>query len=197
MQSRNPVIDLALIAVFAALVVVFAVVSFPVPGTPVPLTLQILAVALCGLVLGPWRGFLAVLLYELVGFAGAPVFSGGASTVAVLSGPTAGYLVSFPLYALFLGLVAQPLLRRTTAQVPRVVGLLLAALVGRLLVIWPLGAAGISLNVGVPYAKALTLDLPFWVGDLLKVAAAAVIAVAVHKAFPALVTTRRADEPSA
>ena len=88
--------SVALVAVFTALLVAAAVVpGIPVGGFGVPITLQTLAVMLTGLVLGPLRGGLAVLLYLLLGFVGLPVFSRGQSGLQVLSGPTAGYLVSF------------------------------------------------------------------------------------------------------
>ena len=68
--KTTPATDLALIAVFAALIAAFSLTpAIPVAGG-VPITLQTLAVVLAGLVLGPVRGFLAALLYVLVGMAG-------------------------------------------------------------------------------------------------------------------------------
>ena len=57
--------DLALIAVFAALIAAFSLTPAIPIGIGVPITLQTLAVVLAGLVLGPLRGFLATvcLLY--------------------------------------------------------------------------------------------------------------------------------------
>ena len=92
-------VDIALIAVFAALIAVLSLTP-AVPVGPVPITLQTLGVALAGLVLGPLRGFLAVVLYLIVGFVGLPVFAGGAAGLAVLGKPSAGYLLSFPIAAL-------------------------------------------------------------------------------------------------
>ena len=67
--KTTPATDLALIAVFAALIAAFSLTpAIPITGG-VPITLQTLAVVLAGLVLGPWRGFLATLLYLAVGFA--------------------------------------------------------------------------------------------------------------------------------
>lgn len=190
--NRNPAMDLALIAVFAALIVLFSVVTFPMPGTGVPLTLQVLAIGLAGMVLGPWRGFAATLLYLLVGFAGLPVFARGASTVAVLGTPTAGYLIAFPIFAGFVGLCAQLIVRRANTGL-RAALLLVAAILGRFLVIFPIGAAGIARNVPMAYGKAVKADALFWLGDCIKLAAAAVIAVAVHKAFPQLLAARPGD----
>ncbi|WP_347350274.1 biotin transporter BioY [Intrasporangium sp.] len=85
--------SIALVAVFAALITVAAIVpGIPVGSVGVPITLQTLAVMLTGLCLGPLRGGLAVLLYLVIGFVGFPVFTKGQSGLGVLAGPSAGYL---------------------------------------------------------------------------------------------------------
>ena len=100
MNRRSPAVDLALIAGFAALIAACALLpAITVAAVPVPITLQTFGVLLAGATLGARRGFLAVLLYVVVGAAGAPIFSGGAAGLAVLTGPTAGYIVGFPLAA--------------------------------------------------------------------------------------------------
>ena len=69
-RSTTPAVDIALIAVFAALLAALALTpAIPVGAIGVSLTLQTLGVLLAGLVLGPWRGFLSVMLYLVVGFA--------------------------------------------------------------------------------------------------------------------------------
>ena len=108
--------SVGLVAVFTALLVAAAVVpGIPVGPLGVPITLQTLAVMLTGLVLGPGRATAAVLLYLLIGFVGLPVFSRGQSGLQVLAGPTAGYLVSFAVAALVLGLASRSVLRRVCA----------------------------------------------------------------------------------
>ncbi len=62
---------------------------------PVPITFQDFFVALSGLILGPRKGALAVLLYITAGSLGRPVFSGGRAGLGHLLGPTGGYLVGF------------------------------------------------------------------------------------------------------
>ena len=99
-RSRWDATDLALIAVFAAIVAGSALIAaIPVGGLGVPITLQTLAVMLTGLALGPGRAFAAVGLYLLLGFAGLPIFSGGRSGLGVLAGPSAGYIFGFLLAA--------------------------------------------------------------------------------------------------
>jgi len=174
----------SLVAVFTALLVAAAVVpGIPVGGLGVPITLQTLAVMLTGLVLGPVRAGLAVLLYLLLGFVGLPVFSRGQSGLQVLSGPTAGYLVSFLLPALVVGLAARLVLRRTrrTLWVPLLVT---ASFVTTVAVVHALGVVGMMVNLRLPLQAAITADLPFLPGDLLKDVVAVVAAVAVHRAFP-------------
>src|SRR5207237_8768235 len=68
-------------------------IYLPLPGTPVPLTVQNLGVLMIGLALGSRRGFLALALYLVEGAAGLPVFSPAlAGGVVQLLGPTGGYL---------------------------------------------------------------------------------------------------------
>lgn len=180
--------DIALVAVFAALVAVLSLApAIPLAG-PVPITLQTLGVALAGLVLGPVRGFLSVLLYLLVGFAGLPVFAGGAAGIAVLGKPSAGYLLSFPIAALLAGLLSRLLLR---SRLPRYLSLFVAGIGASILIIHPAGIAGLIVNANMEFGKALATDIVFWPGDVLKNLVAAGLALAVLQAFPDLVLRRR------
>jgi biotin transport system substrate-specific component len=79
---------------FALLLVLSARISFPVPGTPVPATLQVMAVLATGAFLGPWAGLASVATYLISGIAGAPVFAYGGGP-GYLMGPTGGYLIGF------------------------------------------------------------------------------------------------------
>jgi biotin transport system substrate-specific component len=91
---------------FAATAVVAAAahVAIPLPFTPVPLTLQPLAVLAVGLALGPVAGFLTMLAYLAEGAAGLPVFSPtGPGGMAQLFGPTGGFLLAYPLVAAIVG----------------------------------------------------------------------------------------------
>lgn len=182
-QPRFVTTDLALIAVFAALIAACSLISI---GGTVPITLQTLAVVLCGLVLGPWRGFLAALLYLVMGFANLPVFAGGTAGIAVLQGPSAGYLVSFPLVALVAGLIARWAVKQGL-QLP-FAWFILAAMVGSLAVNHPMGIARWAMLPGWNLQRVLTFALVFVPGDIAKNVAAAGIAIGVHKAFPTLLT---------
>jgi biotin transport system substrate-specific component len=97
--------DLALAALFAALISVGALVSVPLFG-PVPLTLQVLVVLLAGLVLGARLGALSVVAYLAVGLV-APVYAQGASGPGALVGPAGGYLVGFVVAAYVVGALSE------------------------------------------------------------------------------------------
>lgn len=179
--------DLALIAVFAALIAAFSLTP-AIPVGPVPVTLQTLAVVLAGLVLGPWRGFLATVLYIVVGFAGLPVFAGGAAGLAVLAKPSVGYLLAFPFGAALAGALAQAVAHWRGGR--QYLGFFMAGLAASLL-IHAFGIVGLIVVLHLDLSAAFLVDLGFWPGDLAKMFAAAAVAVAVHKAFPALLVSPR------
>ncbi|MBP1326629.1 biotin transport system substrate-specific component [Leucobacter exalbidus] len=187
-RRRSTATDLALIATFAALIAVCSIV----PGFslgPAPITLQTFAVILCGAVLGASRGFLAVLLYLAVGAIGLPVFTGGAAGLAPFAGPTVGYLVAFPLVAWITGFLVERLPRgKAASSVPLI---FLAGVIANVLSIHLLGPLGLAWRADMPVGAAFIFDLAFWPGDLLKTLLVAVVATAVHRAFPALLPSRR------
>jgi biotin transport system substrate-specific component len=191
MQTRRAGTDIALIAAFAALIAVCALLPALSVGTAVPITLQTFAVLLSGAVLGMRRGFLAVLLYVVAGAAGLPIFSGGAAGLAVLTGPTAGYLVGFPFAAGLCGFIVERLPRRSLASVPTIFA---AGVFSSAVFIHTFGMAGLVLRADVTWAQAFDIDKIFWIGDLIKNLAMALVATAVHRAFPDLLVSRtRAD----
>jgi biotin transport system substrate-specific component len=75
--------------------VLAASAQISLPMWPVPATLQSLAVLLLGALGGARLGVASVALYLAEGAVGLPVFANGAGGIAVLAGPTAGYLVGF------------------------------------------------------------------------------------------------------
>jgi biotin transport system substrate-specific component len=161
--------ELATAALFTALMSVAAFIAIPVGS--VPFTLQVYAVLLAGMMLGPRLGTLSVLAYLVLGLF-APVYAGGGSGLGALFGPTGGYLWGFVGAALVTGLIAH----RGESTVPR---LLVAGLAG-LVSIYALGASWLAVQLGLSAGAAvLTGVLPFvWI-DVVKAVAAAFTARAV------------------
>lgn len=78
-----------------------------VPMVPVPITMQTFAVTMIGALYG-WRlAGLTVLAWLGEAMLGLPVLAGGASGLAPFIGPTAGYLVSFPIMAVLVGFMTE------------------------------------------------------------------------------------------
>ena len=94
----------------AVLVALAAQVSLPLPGTPVPMTLQPMAVLLVGGLLGGPLGALSMIVYLAMGVAGLPVFTPTVPLVgfARLLGPTGGYLLAYPVAAWVVGKFPDP-----------------------------------------------------------------------------------------
>jgi biotin transport system substrate-specific component len=159
------------IALGALLVAVAAQVAVPLPFTPVPMTLQPLAVLVVGGLLGAAAGVSALILYLAVGALGLPVFAAGGSGVLHLVGPTGGYLLAFPVAAAVTGALVRP----APSSVLRV---LLACAIG-MVIIHVGGVAQLALLGGNPGTAFRVGFVPFLTGDLLKVGLAAAIILAV------------------
>ncbi len=151
----------------ALLVALAAQVAIPLPVTPVPVTLQVLAVLVVGGILGPRAGAASMVLYLALGVAGLPVFApGGAPGFARLLGPTGGYLLAYPLAAALAGKLSRP-----GESWPRLLlGLLLATAA-----IYLGGTAQLAVLSGDPAWAVRAGSLPFLPFDLVKLAAAALI----------------------
>lgn len=146
------------------LVALCAQVSLPLPFSPVPVTGQTFAVLLVGATLGARRGAAALVLYLLEGAAGLPVFApGGLPGPARFLGPTAGYLLAFPLAVFVLGWLVDCLPRRWWSW--------LAAVLMAEAVILSSGVVWLGIVTQAGWVEALRLGLlPFLPGELLKVA---------------------------
>jgi len=180
-QGRNRALDVALQAaliVGASLFVGFcAHISIAISGTPVPLTVQNLGVLLVGLALGSRRGFAAMVLYLAEGAAGLPVFSPfGAPGLARLVGPTAGFLLAYPLVAGLTGYIFENG-KATFARAAR------AAIAGEL-VLFALGLSWLYILTH-SVAQALSFGLYWFIfAEIMKVMFAAGMVRSWHGLFP-------------
>lgn len=166
----------AMVAFGSVLVGMSAQVS--VPMFPVPMTLQTLAIMLIGLTYGSRLAGATLLAYLAQGAMGFPVFAGGAAGAAYMFGPTFGFLMGFVVMAFVMGWLVERGLNRGF-------GLFAAALIATALLfvpgtVWLTAVTPLNLQ-GAFMAGAA----PFLLGELVKVAVAALI---VSGAFKALET---------
>ena len=156
--------ETALVVGGAALTGLAAQVAIPLPGTPVPLTLQTFAVLVVGAALGWRRGMASLAFYAVAGLAGVPWFAEHASGWAMAS---SGYILGFVFAAALVGwLAGRGADRRpvTTA----------AAMVAGNVVIYVCGVSVLMSTLDLGLGAGLSAGLvPFLVPDLIKIVLAA------------------------
>lgn len=173
-MRRSPIRPFLRAALIAALISAGALIAIPVG--PVPITLQVLVVAVATLVLTPAEALLALGLYLALGAVGAPVFSGGGSGVGVLLGPTGGFLFGF-----LVGAPSGALIRRALGN-RRVISDA-AALLVLLVITYGLGWAFFAAVTGRPPVEAFALAVaPFVLIDFGKGVAGVLVARALRAA---------------
>jgi biotin transport system substrate-specific component len=171
------VINVTLILAASLIIAASAQVAIPLLFSPVPMTLQPLAVLLVGAALGAKRGAAATALYLFEGLAGLPVFAGGLAGPLVLFGPTGGYLLAFPLAAAIAGFASERGLTRSPIATAPLMALALATIHAG-------GWAWLTAGLHFAPAQAFALGVvPFLAADLVKVA----IATALLPAASAIV----------
>ena len=162
---------MCMIALFTALIAISAQLSIPMPFG-VPMTMQTLAVSLAGMILGAKRGFFAALAYLLLGAVGAPVFSNFSGGIYMIFGRTGGFILSFPVMTLIIGICADS---GEKWLVP--IGLIAGAAVN-----FAAGALMFMLIAEVNFTAAFTACvLPFIPTAFIKAALAWIIGVQVRK----------------
>ena len=144
--------------------------SFPLPFTPVPFTIQPMVVLVGAAVLGARLGALSQILYLMLGVAGLPVFANSPELpqgFARLLGPTGGYLMAFPIAAFVTGWLAE-------YGFDRRYGTSILAMAAGLSIIFLGGVAWLANGIGVAAALATGL-YPFVIVDVIKIVAAGLV----------------------
>ncbi|GAB1477384.1 biotin transporter BioY [Bacillota bacterium] len=150
---------LILCSVFAALTAICSIISIPLPFSPVPVNLALLSVYLAGGLLGARYGALSQLVYVLLGAAGAPVFHNLTGGMAILTGPTGGFIAGYIAAAFLVGLLSDKNL--------------ILALISGLFACFLLGTLWFIYITGSNLQTALMLCVvPFIPGDVFKILAA-------------------------
>lgn len=166
-RLAKPLTEILIAILASCFLAIMSQLSIFIPFTPVPLTLQTLALFLLGGFLGSRRALLSVIAYLAQGHCGLPVFAGGISNPLWFIDIKAGFLVSFIAAVFVIGKMLEKQVR------PHFLYILLALSVGQL-VIFFIGTSWMSLYVGL--SKALLFGVfPFIKGAILKILAAALI----------------------
>ena len=166
--------DAILVLGGALLTALFAQIEIHVPGSPVPITGQTLAVGLVGATLGMRRGMASLALYAVLGLF-LPFYSGGDSGWDVVWGASGGYIVGFIFAAGFIGWMAEHGADRSPLMA-------FLAFVGGQLIIFAFGLVGLKLAVDESWGWTIHNGFTiFIVGGLVKAAiGAAVLPSAWH-----------------
>lgn len=173
-------IGAASVAAATVLTAMSAQVSVTLPGSPIPFTLQPVAVLLAGAVLGARLGALSQALYLVLGIAGASTFAWSPVLLpgaARLLGPTGGFLIAFPLAAAATGWLAD---RGWTSRAATAC----AAFIVGLAVLYTGGVAWLALTTPAGARLAMTGALgPYVAADLVKVGLASAAWSVAQRAF--------------
>ena len=172
--------DLALCALFAALIAVCAWISIP---ATVPFTLQTFAIFAALGLLGGKRGTVAVAVYLLLGAVGVPVFAGFQGGIGALLGTTGGYLLGFLLTALIVwGMEARFGSKAGVFLLSAVLGMLVCYAFGTAwyLVVYARTKGAISLATALGWCV-----VPFLIPDAVKIALAVLLRGRLKRHIPA------------
>ena len=172
--------DLALCALFAALIAVCAWISI---SATVPFTLQTFAIFAALGLLGGKRGTVAVAVYLLLGAIGVPVFAGFQGGIGALLGTTGGYLLGFLLTALIeWGMEARFGSKTGVFLLSAVLGMLVCYAFGTAwyLVVYARTKGAISLATALGWCV-----VPFLIPDAVKIALAVLLRGRLKRHIPA------------
>lgn len=165
--------EIIICGIFASITSILAQISIPLPFTTVPLTMQVFAVVLCGLMLGPKLGLITQIIYILLGAVGMPVFAQMSGGIAAIVGPTGGFILAFPLMALVVGYFS----KKYDSIIMIVTGMILS-----LIICYTIGTLQFSIIMKMSFIEGLKLCvIPFILVDLVKIGLATSVGVSVSK----------------
>lgn len=155
-------------ALFTALIIIGGYISIPIPVGPVPIVLADFFVMVTGLFLGLKYGLISTVLYLALGALGLPVFAGGNAGLAVLMGPTGGFLFGYLLMVSAIGFI-------TGKAKPSIVISLLALAAGNIL-LYAVGVPWLKFQMNISWAAAVVAGLtPFIAGIIIKIVVASAL----------------------
>lgn len=157
---------------FACLTGLFSQLRIYLPWTPVPITLQTVAVLASGLILGKYFGLFSQFLYLVIGFLGVPWFANQQGGYEIILGPTAGYLIGFLFASFVSGWFSEKLARKKTNSWLFLILMLLL----NFTTIYIPGLIYLYLWISIVNSTAITMMnlllmglIPFIIGDIIKI----------------------------
>ncbi|WP_339320631.1 biotin transporter BioY [Paenibacillus sp. FSL R10-2734] len=172
--------ELIYAALFAALIAVLGMIPpIPLGFIPVPITAQTLGVMLAGCFLGKRMGFLSLVIFIILVAIGLPVLTGGRGGIAVLVGPSAGYILSFPIAAGLIGWYTEKIWLKVRTWKLIAVNLIFGVILVNLI-----GAPIMALITNTSIWAGIVGSLAFLPGDIIKAAIAAVITMQLRAISP-------------
>ena len=172
--------ELIYAALFAALIAVLGMIPpLPLGFIPVPITAQTLGVMLAGCFLGKRMGTLSLVIFIILIAIGLPVLSGGRGGLAVLVGPSAGYIFSWPIAVGLIGWYSEKIWPKVQTWKLVAINLIFGVLLMNLI-----GASTMALITNTSIWTGLVGALAFLPGDIIKAVIAAVIAIQLKAISP-------------
>lgn len=155
-------------ALFTALIIIGGYISIPIPVGPVPIVLADFFVMVTGLFLGAKYGLISTVLYLALGALGLPVFAGGSAGLAVLVGPTGGFLFGYLLVVSSIGFIS-------SKGKPSIITNMIALVVGNIL-LYVIGVPWLKFQMNISWPAALAAGLtPFIAGIVIKIVVASAL----------------------
>ncbi|MBS9334773.1 biotin transporter BioY [Fructobacillus sp. M1-13] len=180
-MMHTKVRDLTLEAVFLALLIVFAMVPGMTLGfLPVPVVMQNLGVMLIALILGARRGSLVMSVFIIMIALGLPVLTGGHGGMAVLVGPTAGYIWAWLFQPAVFAFLSRFWPKKGGQIRPGVFQSFVLIFMIDLVLVYGMGAVWLSFSSHMTFGQAYLGNMLFVPGDIVKV----ILATVIVKALP-------------
>lgn len=156
--------NMVYVALFAALMIVMGVIpAIPLSFIPVPITIQTLGVMLAGAILGSRLGAASQIVFLMLIAVGIPGLSGGRGGFSVFLGPSAGFLLSWPLAAFTIGFILE------RVEKINYINMFVATLIGGVIVMYVVGIPVMAFIANISIGAAIKGSLAFIPGDLIKV----------------------------
>lgn len=168
-MRKGYVRNMALTALFAAVITVCSQIAIPMPNG-MPITLQMFGVALCGYILPVKISLASVVVWIALGITGVPVFSNLTAGLGKIVGATGGYIIGFIPFVALCGV-------KTTKSPVRII-----VSISGLLICHCFGVIQYSFVMNITFAHSFILvSAPYIIKDVLLLAAAYILERAIHR----------------